>query len=147
MLIERVQALETELTETRKEVALLQAERRTSIIMNIAGLQEKQGVCFDVFAYLLGVPPETMRNMRSSSKYDLAQVLKTMPLTNRVRELAAMLHCKPFWELTDVDFEPYGGWLNDVNFASNMYQVLEAMTLEELEGYWKFRLQWTNWKP
>lgn len=129
MCIERIDNLEEQLYHMQKEL----------LVRDILTLDTSGVIAINVFMYLLGAPSAERSPLdieRDVDKYynqnHQAQI--------RVQELAALMKTeKPLWEMTASDISIIVHY-DDGSFGSHLPTVLEAMTLDELKGYWQYHL-------
>ncbi len=133
MLIERIENLEKELYETKKN----------NIICAIAACDNKVGIWADIFLFFLGIDIPTRIKIKENHKLTKTFLPQTIP--KRAIQLYKLLDTsnKPFWES---DFNVENSWdlYSDEN-GYNIYKILQKMTLKELEDYWHYRISWTKW--
>lgn len=133
MLIERVENLEKELYEVKKE----------NIIRNIASCADKKYIWADIFMFLLGIDIRSRIKIKENHKLIKNYIPSTIP--KRAIELYNIQNTLniPFWE-SDFDIEQdYDLYPNED--GNNVYQILQNMSLKELEDYWHYRISWTKW--
>lgn len=140
MCLQRIEKLES-------EVDRLNLKSRYTLIRDISCVHSTTGLGIDMLAYFLNVPPqiravnnvqkmllEVLRVYKHNWSPRLTELSKHVPLLTKI------------WEITEDDFNEWGNLLSG-SFSDNMYAFLEALTDDELEGYWNtFRLVWTKWK-
>jgi hypothetical protein len=141
MAMERVEHVETEMLQMQHEqVTLRQLHERLRKDLTIRAVEccaDKGQMCIDIFLYLAGVTPEARRFKTNSQALQLF-VPHSIPA--RALELAALLPSKAPWDMTDIDLRD--GW----EIGKGVCAVLYAMTLEELEKFWKYREDWSWWR-
>jgi len=130
MLMERIENLEKELYE----------EKKANIIRNIASCCDKDSICIDIFMFLLGIDVKTRIKIKDNHKLIKNYIPSQIP--KRAIELYKIQNTLniPFWEL-DFDIDN----LYPSGYGNNIYQVLQNMTLQELNDYWNYRILWTKW--
>ena len=121
---DRIKKLEQTFIEYKKEI----------LIKTIMCITDKSSIYIDVFAFLLGMKKD---NVSSNSDF-LSTFKNIMLIPARIIELHSHIKDIPFWDELFI--------LSNFTHGTNMYFVLENMTLEELENYWKYRIEWTQWK-
>ena len=133
MLIERVEELEKEIVESKKE----------NLINAIMCCDGKNNIWMDVFSFLLGISHTD--HLEILQNKDFTSIPTNIP--DRVKSLARVqLTEKQLWTLTSDDISEMGYLRSNYNYGQNICQVLEAMTYKELQDYWNYRLEWSTWK-
>ncbi len=133
MLIERIENLEQELYETKK----------INIIRTITCCDSRVNLWADLFMFFLGIDVPSRINIYKDHKVTKNYIPSIIP--QRAIELYKIHNSKniPFWE-SDFSIEKnYNLYPNED--ATNIYKILENMTLKELEDYWHYRLLWLKW--
>ena len=156
MCIERIERLEEQLDMSHQEIAVLkkrvsecEEKEKEYIIRDLLVMEPKCILTVDIFGYLLGVHPERRTDKRVDEF--IIDVLSgysnddSMSIPERVQYLYSLLRdTKPPWDMTSEDFSNQSPYKIESSYGSNIYTVLQAMTLEELKGFWDYRLQWTH---
>ena len=135
MLMERIENLEKELYE----------EKKANIIRNIVSCDGKEFIWSDIFMFLLGI--DTISRIKIKNNHKLIKDYIPLLIPKRALELYKIQNTSniPFWEY-DFDVEnSYELFPNKDGYGTNIYQVLQNMTLKELEDYWHYRISWTKW--
>ncbi len=133
MLMERIEQLEKELYDAKKE----------NIIRNIASCGSKTSIWADIFMFLLGIDVPSRMKIRENHKLTKKYIPSIIP--KRAIDLYHIQNTskKPFWESDfdkDESFEIYS-----YEDSNNVYKILQNMSLKELEDYWHYRASWTKW--
>jgi hypothetical protein len=101
----------------------------------------------DILSCFLYVPPYELAAART--KRDI--LLNVLPKYrhNWTERLTTLFKLVPgaqrIMDMTTEDFDEYGNFV-ERSIGDNIYVILEALTNEELESYWAFRIAWTKWK-
>lgn len=141
MCIERIERLEDRVND-------LEAECKQHFIRDILTLTSKEYLMFDIFAFLCGVPIETRQNLSVNEFIFTYFHTHVKNIPQRACDLFAFLHgSKEPWNTTMEDktekalslFAPF-----KEEYGVNIHAMLQAMTYEELKGYWTYRLEWTR---
>jgi hypothetical protein len=152
MCIERIDALEERNRCLEEQAKIGERRERTlldRVTMVVAGRAE---VYFNIFAYLLGVPPDRPDEMPMPNIFDEKECLSFFE-RRRGREderlaRALELHgavfpgLRPVWEgCCDTCLA-----LKRVPSEHSVARLIELLTLEELEGFWEWRLKFVCWR-
>jgi hypothetical protein len=152
MCIERIEKLEHQLDITYQEFKEMKVifsgkelQEKEDIIRDLLVMEPKSVLTFDIFGFLLGMSPQE----RSKHRYNefILQVLPTYKdsISERVQYLYSLLqNSKAPWEITEDDLSIESPFRISPSYGSNLYEVLQAMTMDELRGYWRYRLLWTQ---
>lgn len=160
MCIERIDVLEERNNRLESKTAEIERraeeiERRARILLNLGtiGIATGSDVYSNIFAYLLGVPsdrPDMVPNMQEDSdclaffelRGDLGRDAREGKLA-RALELhqAVFPGLRPIWEGCSDSYRAV--W--DVTTKYSVARLIEMLTLEELDGFWEWRLKYTRW--
>jgi hypothetical protein len=133
MCIERINALESELYDMRKEL----------LVRDIATAGSVSTIAIDVFMFLLGAPPIERSPTDIQKDIKILYERANSTTQSRLQEFAKLMNNeKNLWEMTaqEICIPMY----YDDMFGNNIYSVLQAMTMDELKGIWQYELQKTK---
>jgi hypothetical protein len=139
MCIERIERLEDRVQDLTEEC-------RQSYIRDILTCTTKDYIAIDVFAFLLGISHEKRNTIPTDEfMFDYLRKHSPSPVSPRIEFLYSKLRdTKRPWTLTYEDkVNPPYGWF-DTDYGSNVYEMLNAMTYDEIKAYWTYRLKWTK---
>jgi hypothetical protein len=145
MVLERLDNVEKELSDSKKNITSLEKQYKDLLVMIIMTLDGKNSIYFDIFFYLIGGTSAERKDIRHNI-INTISCLKDKIIPDRAKELHNIQNSgyPPLWRLTDENFKEFG--LLDADYGKNMYKVLEALTIQEMTDYWNYRSEWTEWK-
>jgi hypothetical protein len=144
MCIDRIAKLE-------EHIVNLEREMKACYIRDILVLDVKSNIAIDLFAYICGVTPIERVDINCHKLvYKFEQIIQSredrMPPKRALELFAYMKHSKAPWsEEFHVECKEYAGNL-PLDYGANVYDVLQAMTIDEIRGYLDYRLRWTMCK-
>jgi hypothetical protein len=148
MCIERIDALE-ERNRCLEEQAKT-GERRVRTLLDRVTMvvARRSDVYYNIFAYLLGVPPVEMPMLNILNEKDCLLFFERRGSDDEGLARALELHgavfpgLRPIWEGCCDTCLAIEHFPSEYSIA----RLIELLTLEELEGFWEWRIKFACWR-